>query len=328
MHVLLYIAGAFLVGFGSLDALWTTLWVDGNAGPLTRRHNSWLRLAILKVANGRHRVLSMTGPLVLVTSVLVWAIVLWTGWVLLFSGDPRSLLNARLGTPANVVDRIYFTGYTMFTMGNGDFTPNGKFWELATAWAGLNGLFALTLAVTYLLAIIQAVVAKRAFAAQVWALGHNANEFVIHCWDGNGFPAIDQQIISMTGQLQLVTEQHHAYPMLHYYHEANTKQSVSHNLAVFSETLLVFAHAVAPEVRPAPAALICAQRSVEEFLETLRSAYVEPSDKDTPAPSLVKLGAAGIPVVDREEYASAVADRDQRRRLLRGFLDSEERDWP
>ena len=72
MHVLLYIAGAFLVAFGSLDALWTTLWVDGNAGPLTRRHNSWLRLAILKVANGRHRVLSITGPLVLVTSAWLW----------------------------------------------------------------------------------------------------------------------------------------------------------------------------------------------------------------------------------------------------------------
>jgi hypothetical protein len=328
MHILLYILGGILVAFGALDALWTTLWVDGNAGPFTRRHNSWMRRAILKFAGRNHRALSMTGPIVLVTSVLVWAVIPWVGWVLLFSGDSQSLMNARLRIPADVVDRIYFTGYTMFTLGNGDFTPNGKFWELATAFASLDGLFMLTLAVTYLLAIIEAVVAKRSFASQVWALGHNAEEFLLHCWDGNGFPAVELQIVSLTEQLQLVTEQHHAYPMLHYYHEARKKQSVSQNLAVFSEVLLLFAHGVTREVRPAPSALVCAQRGVEEFLDTLRRAYVKPSHEETPAPPLVKLAAAGIPVVSSEDFSKAVAERHDRRQLLHGFLDSERRDWP
>lgn len=328
MHVLLYIAGAALVLYGSVDALWTTLWVDGNAGPFTRRHNSWIRLVVLRLAGRNHRALSITGPIVLVTSVLVWAMIPWAGWVLLFSGDPQSLLRVHVGTPAGVVDRIYFAGYTMFTLGNGDFTPNGKFWELATSWASLNGLFMLTLAVTYLLAIIEAVVAKRSFSSQVWALGHTADEFVLHCWNGSGFPSVEMQIVSLTEQLQLVTEQHHAYPMLHFYHEALTKQSVSHNLAVFSEVLLLFRHGVAREVRPAPAALFCAQRAVEEFLSTLHSAFVEPSSNPTPTPTLVQLEDAGIPVVSDGEFAVAVVERDQRRRLLRGFLDSERRDWP
>jgi hypothetical protein len=328
MHVLLYILGAVLVGFGALDALWTTLWVDGNAGPFTRRHNSWLRRVVLRFAGRNHRALSMTGPIVVVTSVLVWAMVPWVGWVVLFSGDSRSLVNARLQTPADLVDRIYFTGYTMFTLGNGDFTPNGKFWELATAFASLDGLFMLTLAVTYLLAIIEAVVAKRSFASQVWALGHNAEDFVLNCWDGDGFPAVEQQIVSLSEQLQRVTEQHHAYPMLHYYHEAFKKQSVSHNLAVFSEVLLLFAHGVAREVRPAPSALVGAQRGVEEFLDTLRRAYVEPSPVETPAPRLVKLAAAGVPIVSNDDFSKAVAERHERRQLLHGFLDSERRDWP
>lgn len=328
MHVMLYIVGAALILFGAIDALWTTLWVDGNAGPFTRRHNSWMRRLILRLAGNDHRALSTTGPIVLVASVLVWAIVPWIGWVLLFSGDPESLIRVHAGTPAGLVDRVYFTGYTMFTMGNGDFTPNGKFWELATSWAALNGLFMLTLAVTYLLAIIEAVVAKRSFASQVWALGHNAEEFVLHCWNGDGFPAVELQIVSLTEQLQLVTEQHHAYPMLHFYHEANTKQSVSHNLAVFSEVLLLFRHGVVRELRPAPSALFCAQRAVEEFLSTLRSAFVSPSENPTPAPKLSHLEREGIPVVSDGEFAIAVVERDDRRRLLRGFLDSERRDWP
>jgi Ion channel len=328
MHVLLYIVGALLVGFGAIDALWTTLWVDGNAGPFTRRHNSWMRRLILRLAGRHHRLLSLTGPIVLVSSVLVWAVIPWFGWVLLFSGDPRSLLHTQSGTPSDVVDRIYFTGYTMFTLGNGDFSPNGKFWELATSWASLNGLFMLTLAVTYLLAIIEAVVAKRSFASQVWTLGKRAEEFVLNTWDGHGFPAVELQIVSLTEQLQLVTEQHHAYPMLHFYHEALKKQSVSHNLAVFSEVLLIFGHGVAREVRPAPAALVCAQRAVEEFLDTLRSAYVTPSQKPTPAPDLSGLTTAGVPLVSEQEFMKAVAERQDRRKLLRGFLESERRDWP
>jgi len=328
MHVLLFLLGAFLILFGGLDALWTTLWVDGNAGPFTRRHNSWMRRLVLRLAGRRHRILSMTGPIVLVTSVLVWAMIPWTGWVLLFSADSRSLLHTHSGVPAGIADRIYFTGYTMFTLGNGDFTPSGSFWEIATSVASLNGLFMLTLAVTYLLAIIEAVVAKRSFASQVWTLGHTAEEFILNTWNGRGFPAVELQIVSLMEQLELVTEQHHAYPMLHFYHEAQKRQSVAHNLAVFSEVLLTFGHGIAEDVRPAPAALIPAQRAIEEFLRTLRSAYVEPSTKQSDAPALERLTAAGIPVVPAGEFDAAVRERQERRQLLRGFLDSERRDWP
>lgn len=328
MHVFLFLLGALLIAFGGLDALWTTLWVDGNAGPFTRRHNSWMRRLILRLAGRRHRILSMTGPIVLVTSVLVWAVIPWIGWVLLFSSDPGSLVHAHSGARADLADRIYFTGYTMFTMGNGDFTPTRSFWEIATSWASLNGLFMLTLAVTYLLAIIEAVVAKRSFASQVWTLGHTAEEFILNTWNGRGFPAVELQIVSLMEQLQLVTEQHHAYPMLHFYHEAQKRQSVAHNLAVFSEVLLTFRHGVAEAVRPAPAALMPAQRAIEEFLDTLRSAFVEPSEQQSDAPVLARLTAAGIPVVAPGEFERAVHDRRERRQLLRGFLDSERRDWP
>lgn len=328
MRILYIVLGVFLISFGAVDALWTTLWVDGNAGPMTRRHNSWMRRLILRLAGRNHRALSTTGPIVLVTSVLVWAIVPWIGWVLLYSSDTTSLLHTHAKTPATLIDRIYFTGYTMFTLGNGDFGPNGGIWEFITSWASLNGLFVLTLAVTYLLAIIEAVVAKRSFASQVWSLGGNAEEFIIHSWDGRSFPAIELQIVSLTEQLQMVVEQHHAYPMLHYYHEANKKNSVSHNLAVFSEVLLLFGHGIAQSVRPAPSAIYSAQRTVEELLQTLRSAYVAPSNNDTPGPSVLKLAAAGIPMVSQGDLKEAFAERKERRDLLRGFLDSERRQWP
>ena len=106
------------------------------------------------------------------------------------------------------------------------------------------------------------------------------------------------------------------------------RESVAHNLAVFSEVLLTFGHGVAESVRPAPVALIPAQRTIEEFLDTLRSAFVEPSKERADPPRLERLTAAGIPVVPAGEFEAAVRERQERRQLLRGFLDSERRDWP
>lgn len=328
MRILLLVIGSLVVIGISLDALWTTLWIDGHAGPLTRRHTSLIRRGILRLAGGDHRKLSLTGPIVLFAAVMVWALITWLGWFLVFSGTVDGLLHTHSKVPADWWDRFYYVGYTMVTIGNGDFTPHGSWWEVLTALAGLDGLFVMTLSVTYLLAIIEAVVQKRSFASQVYALGRSAEEFILHAWDGTSFRGLELQIVSITEQLNLVSEQHQAYPMLHYYHEARREQSVSSNLAVYSEALLILRHAVRAEVRPASAAMFPAQRSVESFLETLKNAYIEPADADMPHPELSRLRAAGIPLVPDEEFERKMAERDDRRSLLCGFLESERRPWP
>jgi hypothetical protein len=325
-EIVLLVVGWIVVIFTSVDALWTTLWVDGHAGPFTRRHNSLTRRMMwLAAGNDSHRLLSVTGPIILVTSVLAWAVLHWIGWVILFSADPRSLEHAHLHTTADLVDRIYYVGYTMFTVGNGDFSPTNGVWQIISDLASLSGLFLLTLSVTYLLAIIEAVVTKRSFGSQVWALGATPEEVLLHSWDGKCFRSIDIQLLSIVEQLNLVTEQHEAYPMLHYYHEAERKESVSANLATFSDALRLFMFGVAAGVRPAPNILHVARYSVNQFLETLETAYIERDVDTPPAPDLAKLRAAGIPTVSDEEFAITLLADDDRRRLLNGFLRSERR---
>lgn len=53
------------------------------------------------------------------------------------------------GNPAGTVERLYFTGYTVFTLGNGDFRPGAGTWQLATVAATGTGLVLITLAITY-----------------------------------------------------------------------------------------------------------------------------------------------------------------------------------
>src|SRR5690606_27804215 len=125
----------------------------------------------------------------------------WAGWWILFGADPRSLLDPHTGEPAGPAGRLYFTGYAMFTMGNGDFSPSGPGWMVAAALASLSGLFLMTLAVTYLVSLLGGVVQKRAFASQVAALGSTPEELVLHAWDGRGFPGLELVILSLPDQL-------------------------------------------------------------------------------------------------------------------------------
>ncbi|XVH33461.1 ion channel (plasmid) [Haloferacaceae archaeon DSL9] len=47
---------------------------------------------------------------------------------------------------------MYFTGYTIFTLGNGDFYPTAANWQVTTVLTSASGLLLITLIVTYVLA--------------------------------------------------------------------------------------------------------------------------------------------------------------------------------
>lgn len=276
----------------------------------------------------RHRLLSLEGPAILVATVLLWVLLLWSGWAALFSASESALVDSRTRTPANAVERIYFTGYTLFTLGNGDFTPEGGPWQLATATASLSGFALVTLMVTYLLSVLGAVTSKRSFASQVFALGPSAEEFVTNAWDGRAFGALELQLMSLVEQLNLVTEKHRAYPMLHFYHAEQEQSSVPAAVVVLDDALTLLRYGVREEQRPARVALHCAREAVRGFLETLSTSHISPAAVTPGFPVLGRLRDAGIPVHGEEDFSAAAATLAERRRLLRGLLDSDAREWP
>jgi hypothetical protein len=325
---LVLLAGVLLTAAAILDALWTTLWIDGHGGPIAGRFTSGLRHVTFALFRRNHRALSVTGPLVLVFSMLLWVGLLWAGWVVTFSADPASLVHTRTRTPAGVADRIYFTGASLFTLGSGDFSPQGSEWEIATALANMSGLFLVTLVITYILSVLGAAAKKRSFASQVSGLGRSAEEFVVHAWDGASFRLIELQLLSLVEQLGQVTTQNQAFPMLHYYHAAREKLAMAPAVAILGEALVLLECGVAEAVRPSPSVLCVAQQIIRDYLDTLRSAYISPARDLPPSPDLGRLRAAGIPVVADEQFAAAIASMEERRRLLLDGVRDEAWEWP
>ncbi|WP_077589262.1 hypothetical protein [Planococcus lenghuensis] len=138
MEWIYLVAGIGLLLFVTIDVFWTTLWVDGGAGPISSRLSRFLWKMTRGISRGHPLLLSLAGPAVLATTLLTWIGLLWLGWLLVFSGDIHSVVDTRDDKPINWSERVYFMGYIIFTLGVGDYIPREGFWQVATAAASIR----------------------------------------------------------------------------------------------------------------------------------------------------------------------------------------------
>lgn len=152
MAIVLSILGLLIVLLTTVDVLVTTLSV-GNAGVISGRVASALWWMALRIHRWRssHRLLTTVGWIILIGLVLVWLFLTWFGWTLVFSTTDTAVVTATSKELATLWERIYFTGFTISTLGMGDYQPQGIFWQMAIAIASANGFVLVTLGVAYLL---------------------------------------------------------------------------------------------------------------------------------------------------------------------------------
>lgn len=224
------------------------------------------------------------------------------------------------GQPAGTVDRFYFTGYTVFTLGNGEFRPGGGAWQLATVAATGTGLVLVTLAITYLVPVASAVGERRQLASYVSALGEDAGDILVRAWDGAGFGSLTQHLLALAPQVNAARQHHLTYPVLHYYHSADRSSAVAPSLVNLALVVEALGHGVAPGSRPDAGALGPLDRAVDAFLVTLAAAYITAADAALPPLALEPIQQGGIPTVGNDEYMKATAAGCERRRLLAGLL--------
>lgn len=160
---------------------------------------------------------SFVGTTILVTIIVMWTFLLWAGWSLFFLIDPGSVVLAETGKPAELLEVFYFTGYTLITLGNGEYRPEGAFWQLATLAAATTGFFVITLSITFLLSVLPAVVEKRQLSSYLASLGMSPKEILTAHWDKENCQRLTRHLSNVNDSLSRVAQQHLAYPVLHYF---------------------------------------------------------------------------------------------------------------
>ncbi|MGK5447645.1 potassium channel family protein [Streptomyces radiopugnans] len=327
MNVLTTVAGCALVALALADAVITSLSMVTGTGPVGGRtaRGVWRALLALQARVPRGtRLLEWSGTLTLLATFLTWTALLWAGWWLVFASHDEAVVTSVTAVPAGGWARVYFTGYTVFTLGTGDYVPGTTWAQVATTVASLSGLFLVTLSITYLVQVVQAVVHKRVLAEQIHALGRDAAAVIAGGWTGDGFSSMfNQHLVSLTAPLLRMGEQHLAYPVVHYFHSASLHKAPAPAVAVLDDTLLLLCAGAAPGARPDPAATGPLLSAMDQVLDTLRGQFFSRAEHERPAPPLSVLRQAGVPVVGEERYAAGVREHARRRRSVRGFLYSD-----
>jgi hypothetical protein len=306
-----------------LDILWTTLWPDGASGPIITRVNAGVWRSLRHLGSGDSRVVSLSGPAATAAALATWLLFVWTGWALVFSSTNDSLVDTS-GSGVSLTGRVYFVAYTIFTMGNGDFSPAGGAWQLATSMAAASGMVTITFVVTYVLSAVRTVAKRRSFASSVHGLGSTPSDLVLWAVD-SGPSGLDLPVQALAAQLSTISGDHLAFPVLHYFHPTHSRKSTSVAVAVFDDAMTMLEHGVTkPNLSPPVLAL--ARSSVDDYRDTLDGAFIRPADEPPPPPSLDHLRRHGVPVVDEETFKSRAASLGDRRRRLRGAVEADA--WP
>lgn len=328
MRIFLAAIGALLIIAVFFDALWTTMGIGG--GPLSKRlihylHQAWLGL--YRRFFRRRLFLTWGSVVILLTLFMLWVGTLWLGWTLIFNGSLSAVRNSSTGLPATVAERVYFTGYTIFTLGTGDYVAEPGVWQVLMALASLSGLFLVTLTITYLLPIIQAASDMRQLAMLISALGPTPQCILLHTWNGRDCEALGSWLSDISSSLATLEQRYLTYPALHYFQSLRRSEALSLAIAALDDALTIVDLAMPKRCSVAPAQYRPARQVITEFLATLHQAFIDPAAEAPPPPDLAALRDYGLPLLDNQQFHERIQRLDERRRLLAALVERQGWHW-
>ena len=316
VRALLAVPGIALVGLAVVDTIQTAIRVDRRGGPVT----SYAGRLLWRAFHGggttrRSGPPTITGLLITIAIVGMWAVLALSGWYLLFSSDASAVVSATTGEPADAWARLYFTAYTLSTLGIGDYVPQGAPWQVLTGIASGFGFGIATLVITYLAGVASAVTAKRQLARSITGMGDSPQQIVLRAWNGEHFRVVQQHLLNLLPLLHGVAEQHRAYPLISYFKSSDRATADVPAVALLHDTLAILSatedeHRV-PELITAPA-----YEAIDAYLYALPGPDADPDELDTPPwPDVAELREAGVPVHPLEELDESDEAMRRRRRL-------------
>lgn len=329
MRWIFYIIGFAIILLTIIDLVWTTLWVDGGAGPLSKRVAETLWKIFDKLGEKNSKFYDFTGPITLVSTLLSWSLMIWIGFALFFNGDVNSIINtSNPDAPVFWYERFYFTGFTLFTLGIGDYAPEIGFWQIVTTLNSAVGILFLTLCASYIISVVDAVVQKRSLATSITSLGIKSTDIIAKTWNGQDFHNIDLVLVDISSKISSLTQQHHAYPLLHFYHSRKAEESASVAIASLEDTLTILLYGMKEENLANILLIKSTKSSIGTYLESLTEAFVNAADEVPDVPDFSPLIKQELPLVSDHELEIIFKEHIEVRKKLLGAVQVDHQKWP
>ena len=322
MNLLGLLTGILVVALTVYDFFNTTLSSNG-AGFMTHRvsHLIWQSFLRISRISGKPQVLKSAGISVILTLIIMWLGLLWLGLFLILLGDYNSVVTAAKSLPASALDKLYYSGYVLSTMGNGDFKPGSTQWQLVTAVFSFAGFIFITTAMTYVISVASAIIDKRSLSLFIANMGDSPQELLANAWDGESLSGLTSVATELRQMINRHVQNHRAYSTLHFFHSGRRRSSIAINIVKLDEALSIALLLFDPVIEKDQRALRPLRNALSTYLDTLDKTFVRAAQEIDIWPDLSALENKHLKV---SAEAAVVKERwhelRPRRKLLAGFL--------
>jgi len=327
MQILLLVCSVLLMTLIFWDAFITVFSTHG-AGPLTGWWTGALWRLLLMIHQRRpiHTVLSIAGPLMLLGVACGWYTLLAISWVMFFCSGDGLVVNNLTQEPAGVLGVIYFVGTTLAGVGYGDLIPSRFPWTFWSNFAAFTSTVLLTTSLSYLLPIVAASLERKHMAQRIFAIGKSVPEFIAESWQGRADGALDQYLLSLSTEVDRHAHKHLAYPILQYFHSADSHQSPSKALLMFADSIFLISNGAGEEVRPPRSYIKLINASIDNYTQLATAQAMLPDHVDSVESDELRLETLrklNLPVVDEAEFDLALKDYAERRSKLKALCEQD-----
>ncbi|MER2999345.1 potassium channel family protein [Pontibacter populi] len=327
MNYLYLILGILLFILTLMDLIKTTFSSNGG-GKITNTISKgvWKLFFVASGKNGKSGLLSYAGPAVLITILLVWIIGLWNGLFLMLLSDKGSIVNSSTLATATSLEKLYYAGFTLSTLGVGDYIATTDTWRIVTSLAAFSGLAFITASITYFVPVLSAVGLQSKLSLYISGMGKTPQQILINSWNGKDFSSFFDNVSDLCQMLMQHTMNHHSYPVIHYFHNNQVKLAIAPAIVLLDEAYHLLKLAGAKDELK----MEMLYTTLKTYKETMEESFLKNAKayNKAPTPDLAKVHQAGIPVKETEQVKRMFEQElHEHRQLLTALLEKDGWTW-
>lgn len=312
----------------AMDIIKTTLSTQGG-GPMTNAITRmvWQCFFIASRRRGESKLLEYAGQCVLLLVLITWIGSLWISLFLMLASDPGAVLNDTTKLAADKWETFYYAGFTLSTLGVGDFSASSDGWRILTSAAAFCGLTFITAAITYIVPVLSAVSLQNQLSLLISSMGRTPQDILANSWNGSDFSRFYDSANDIRQMLVEHTLNHHAYPVIRCFHNCHASKNVIPAVATLNEVLTLLDQ-VSHDVPQDGLKLRMLRSALDRHLEMQRSNYLSgvSSEGEMPEVDVSPLTGAQIPLTANKTSTAEEQER-KRRALINALLEADGWHW-
>ncbi|GAB3200851.1 hypothetical protein ABID22_003178 [Pontibacter aydingkolensis] len=331
MKYIYLVTGILLFLVVIVDIIKTTFTSKGG-GPVTTMlsHSIWRVFFILSGKKGNSILLSYAGTAILIAVLLSWVAGMWIGLLLMLLSDPDSVVNSTTRASTDFLEKLYYAGFTLSTLGVGDYNASTNLWRVVTSVAAFSGLAFITASITYFVPVLQAVGLQSKLSLYIHSMGLTPQKILKNGWNGEDFSSFSENVADVCQMLMQHIMHHHSYPVIHYFNNNEPKLAVSPAIVTLAEVYHLLKCAIPPHKCIDKVKMSMLQTTIDSYINVIKSDFLENGspEANAPIPDLQELRTEGIPLQDETLFRKVILEEvHDRRKLLTRMLETDGWSW-